>query len=111
MNEFEFSSWAALDLAEILAYRADKFGADSAADLEDGILEACERLAETPGLGHRRSDLTPLPYFFYAYSRYLIVYAREIDPLPILAIVHSSRNVRQILRARFRKQGDRTSPQ
>lgn len=102
MSEYELSPRALRDLYEIIVYTDENFGSDAARNIEDGILAACDRLAETPGLGHRRSDLTSLPYFFYNVAPYFVVYARQTDPLAIVAIIHASRNVRKLLKARFR---------
>ncbi|SNT07599.1 antitoxin ParD1/3/4 [Granulicella rosea] len=102
MSGYELSPQAILDLHEILTYREEHSGIDAAEELQEQILIAIERLVVMPGMGHRRSDLTELPYFFHGVNPYLIVYARETDPLRVLAIVHSSRNVRRLLKQRFR---------
>jgi len=100
VNAFELSSRALDDLRSIIRHRAKSHGVDSADDLEDEFLSAFSRLAENPGLGHRREDLTPKPYFFYTIHPYLIVYAREADPLPILGVLHGARDLQKILKRR-----------
>jgi plasmid stabilization system protein ParE len=79
------------DLFDIASLKRHDSGAEA-------FLSAFLRLADNPGLGHRREDLTPKPYFFYTIHPYLIVYARESDPLPILGVLHGSRDVQRILR-------------
>jgi antitoxin ParD1/3/4/toxin ParE1/3/4 len=100
MTVYQLAPTAIADLEEILLNRSEHSGPEAAAQLEENLLSAFERLAFTPGLGHRRSDLTRKPYFFYLVDPYLIVYARHVDPLPILAILHAARNVRAVLARR-----------
>jgi len=91
---------ALADVREILANRAQYFGERAAHDLEEYFLDAFARLAANPGLGHRRSDLTRRPYFFYTLDLYLVVHLRQADPLPILGVLHSSRDIRKVLKWR-----------
>jgi toxin ParE1/3/4 len=39
----------------------------------DQILEAMEKLAEMPGMGHRREDITDRPVRFWSVHSFLIV--------------------------------------
>jgi antitoxin ParD1/3/4/toxin ParE1/3/4 len=55
------------------------------------------RLAEAPGLGHLRDDLTDEPLRFWAVYSYLIVYRPETDPLEIVRVLHGARDVRAVL--------------
>ncbi len=57
-------------------------------------------LAEFPGKGHLREDLTSLPLHFFLLDTYLIVYNRAASPLAIHAVLHTSRDVRSLLRKR-----------
>src|SRR5271154_3274538 len=102
MTPYQLSPSAVADLEEILRHHKERAGDSAAAMLEKDLTFAFERLAATPGLGHLRSDLTVRPYFFYAADPYLIVYARQIDPLPIIAVLHTARNVSKILKKRNR---------
>jgi plasmid stabilization system protein ParE len=86
MSGYDLSPAAIDDLTDIVANRMDHRGLDSALDLRDRILSACGRLVITPGMGHRRSDL--------------IVYTRYVEPLPILRILHSHRNIKKLLKVR-----------
>jgi antitoxin ParD1/3/4/toxin ParE1/3/4 len=56
-----------------------------------------DRIGESPGLGHRREDLTELPVRFYRVHKFLIVYAPEEEPIGIVRILHSSRDISAIL--------------
>ena len=76
-------------------------GLAAAEELQERFPAAFQRLADLPGLGHRRADLTSANFFFYLVDPYFIVYARQEDPLPILAVVHTSRHIRRLLKKRF----------
>ena len=96
MNPYRLTRHATGDLKS-LALRTRKRSGDAAAkDTVDSLLADFDLLASSPGLGHRREDLTARPYYFYSVKPYLIVYARQIDPLPILAVLHGSRDVRRL---------------
>jgi plasmid stabilization system protein ParE len=100
VSEFQLSPHALTDLREIVSNRAEYFGEEDSHRLEEDLLAAFERLATTPGLGHPRRDLTSQPYFFYLNDPYFIVYLRNVDPLPVIAVLHSARDVRKLLRMR-----------
>jgi len=61
------------------------------------ILDACRRLAENPGIGHARSDLTNQGVRFWPVGSYLIIYDPDSRPLGIVRIVHGARDVGQML--------------
>jgi toxin ParE1/3/4 len=67
--------------------------------IEAELFEAFEKLARTPGIGHRREDLTGHPVFFFTVYQYLIVYRRS-QPLEIAAVVHGKRDVQRLLKDR-----------
>jgi antitoxin ParD1/3/4/toxin ParE1/3/4 len=57
-------------------------------------------LADFPGGGHWRRDLTAAEVRFLAVYSYLIVYRPETKPLQIVAILHAHRDVAKILARR-----------
>jgi plasmid stabilization system protein ParE len=61
--------------------------------------QAFQRLADMPGLGHRRNDLTKRDLRFWSVYSYLVIY-RESDPLLIVAVLHGKRNVKRLLKER-----------
>ena len=73
----------------------------TAADrLEAEIFAACARLADWPGLGHFRTDLTDKPVrFFPVRGTYLIVYDDHSAPLNIVRVQHGARDVQAELEA------------
>ncbi len=64
------------DLALIFDYIARR-NPDAADRIMDAMVEAFDRLADHPKLGHRRTDLTDLPVRFWSARDYLIVYRGE----------------------------------
>lgn len=103
MSAYALTPLAKGDIFDIWAYIADN--SESAADrVEQAIYDACEFLAEGPLRGHRRPDLTPRPLRFWTlnrYPNYTIVYRPDTAPLQIIAILHSKRNLRRILKGRL----------
>lgn len=92
MKAYEFSPEARDDLQEIWVYIAgDNLAAADA--LEADIYRACELLAKSPHLGHRRTDLTDEPVLFWPVrGMYLVIYLRETQPLKIVRILHGARD-------------------
>jgi plasmid stabilization system protein ParE len=99
MSGYVLSEDADLDLDEIWDYIA----ADSidAADLWIGkLFDAFEALAQTPGMGHRREDLTDLPVHFWPVGNYLVIYRAGRSPIEIIAVTQGSRDIPAFLRRR-----------
>ena len=95
MAEFILSSEALDDLQSIWNFiAADN---QTAADrIVDELFEAFEHLAEWPGSGHTRRDLTQRDVRFWPVRSYLVVY-REKAPLQIVAILHGARDIPSII--------------
>jgi toxin ParE1/3/4 len=92
MKRFRLSPEAASDIREIWSYIA----ADSvkaARKVRLALLDACQRLAENPRIGHVREDLTDQPVLFWPVGSYLIIYDPTIKPLSIVRVVHGARDV------------------
>lgn len=100
MTPYKLSESASDDLREIVAYLAEHAGEDTALRTEDGLFAKFESLAEYPGQGHRRADLTPLPLLFFTVDQYLIVYQSDISPIVIHAVFHGARDVKRHLKHR-----------
>jgi plasmid stabilization system protein ParE len=59
------------------------------ADRDESVIrEKIGSLAESPGRGHWRRDLTDEPVKFFPIYAYLIVYRPETRPLQVVAILH-----------------------
>lgn len=99
MKKFVLSSAAVLDLEAIWEYIAqDKM---DAADRWIGkLFAAFEAIAQTPGMGHKREDLTSYPILFWPVGSYLILYRAERDPIEIVAVTQGARDIPAFLRLR-----------
>ncbi|MDE1147928.1 MAG: type II toxin-antitoxin system RelE/ParE family toxin [Azospirillaceae bacterium] len=85
---------AGLDLAEIEDYTACCWGNAQAEDYLRALFLAFERLAKSPDLGRRRSDI-PGPYLVYGVGRHLIVYRYQehAHRLEILNVLHPAMDI------------------
>ena len=72
---------AAIDLVEIWRYIKEQSSLVIADRVETAIREKFSFLAQTPGAGHRRKDLTEADVKFFPVYSYLIVYRPETTPL------------------------------
>lgn len=63
----------------------------------DELFAAFERLAEWPGIGHTRSDLTQRDVRFWPVRSYLVVYREKPLPLQIVAILHGAQDIPSII--------------
>jgi len=66
------------------------------------LFDAFEALGRTPGMGHRREDLTSCPVLFWPVGAYLIVYRAERRPVEIVAVTQGSRDIPAFLSRRVR---------
>lgn len=96
-RKYILSREARTDLLQIWNYLGEhvSFGvADKViADLHAGM----QKIAQMPGLGHRREDLTDERVRFHQVHSYLIIYEFERKPVGISRILHTARDIRSIL--------------
>ena len=88
------------DLKQIWRYLLGGAGLAVANRIQGELVDAFESLADVPGLGHKRSDLTKLDVLFFSVYQYMIVY-RQTNTVEIVAVLHGKRNVKQLLKTRF----------
>jgi plasmid stabilization system protein ParE len=96
-SRFIFTEEAETQLLEILDFLADE-SETAAARVRDAIYDAVGKLAERPGIGHMREDLTDRPLKFWSVYSYLVVYDPESRTLTIVAVLHGARDVAQLLK-------------
>jgi plasmid stabilization system protein ParE len=97
VTSFRLSLLAEADLAEILDYVAETGSLQRTEGIHRDLLAAARQLAEMPGIGHAREDLTSQPVLFWAVHSFLIVYRPETKPLEILRVISGWRNVSEVL--------------
>jgi toxin ParE1/3/4 len=97
MARFVFTEEAETQFLEILDYLASQ--SESAAfRVRTAIYDAVQTLAESPGMGHTREDLTDRPVKFSSVYSYLVVYDPLRQPLTVVAILHGARDVAGMLK-------------
>jgi plasmid stabilization system protein ParE len=94
---FVLTPEAQAHIDEIGAYIAQD-SVDAALKVYAALEEAFELLAERPGLGHSREDLTDRALRFWSVFSYLVVYDSESQPLTIIAVLHGARDVEKLLK-------------
>ena len=95
MKRFKLSPEAARDVREIWAsIAADSIKAARRLRLQ--IFDACQRVADNPGIGHSREDLTDKPVLFGSVGSCLIIYTARM-PVEIVRILHGARDVPSLL--------------
>ena len=87
------------DLRQIWRYLLGEAGLAIANRIQGELVDAFESLAEVPGKGHKRPDLTGLDVLFFSVYQYMIVY-RRTALVEIVAVLHGKRDVRRLLRTR-----------
>jgi len=97
-RRFILSSPASQDLDEILTYVLENSGERRAQHVAGRLQEAFQTLADNPGLGHHREDLTPSSVLFFTVWSYFIIYKPDTKPLQVARVVHAARDVEALLR-------------
>jgi plasmid stabilization system protein ParE len=91
------------DALKDLQYVWEFIASDNAAaadKLDNDLFEAFALLAERPGIGHTRSDLTERDVRFWPVGSYLVVYRSLPTTLQIVAVLHGARDVTEVIRKR-----------
>ncbi len=74
---------------------------DAADRWMERLFDSFAEIAQSPGVGHKRSDLTPLHIRFSAVGAYLIIYRVKSDVVQIIAVTQGARDIPSFLRLRF----------
>jgi plasmid stabilization system protein ParE len=94
---YQLTPSAQQDVARITDFIAAD-NVDAALRVHDALAEAFRHLAERPGMGHTRADLTARPLKFWSVYSYLVVYDPASTPLTVVAVLHGARDVENILK-------------
>jgi antitoxin ParD1/3/4/toxin ParE1/3/4 len=97
---YDVSAEAQNDLFEIWR-RIAADSVDLANRIESEFRELFASLAEMPGQGHTRQELTKRPVLFFPLYSFLVVYQPEVNPIRIMAVLRGQRNVKHILKGRL----------
>ncbi len=93
---YRLSDEAKADYRDIRDYLVAEGGTRLARHVQDEIRQALRFLADTPGAGHSREDLTQEPVKFWSVFSWLIVYDPAMKPLGVARIVHAHRDVKTL---------------
>jgi len=100
MSQCILSERAKLDLLRVDEYTTLRFGLAQAVSLREAFEHAFRMLADEPGLGHVREDLSPEGGTFRYWTvkqRFLLVYEPMDDGVRIARILDGSQNIRRLL--------------
>lgn len=101
-TRFLLSPEAEADLDDIKVWVVGEGGPRVALYSIRSLLKAILLLAQHPGLGHTRDDLTDLPVKFWPVFSYLVVYDPARHPIEIVGVLHGGRDLAYILARRAR---------
>jgi plasmid stabilization system protein ParE len=101
VSGYVFGAEVERDLDEIWEYIASD-DLDAADRWIGKLYDAFEALGQTPGMGHRREDLTPYALLFWPVGAYLVIYRAERRPIEIVAVTRGSRDIPAFLGKRER---------
>jgi plasmid stabilization system protein ParE len=99
MGEYVLSEDVYLDLEDIWEYIAQN-SPEAARRLSKELLEAFDAIAKTPGIGHKREDLSPFSVLFFPVGQYLIIY-RVGPQIEIIAVTQGARDIPVFLKRRM----------
>jgi len=99
MNPYVLSVAAELDLDQIWEFIAQD-NIDAADRWIDKLFDAFQSLAQLPGMGHRREDLTDFPILFWPVGAYLVLYRVQTEWIEIVAITQGARDIPAFLSER-----------
>lgn len=100
MSGFTLAPEATRDIEEIVHHIA-KDSVAAALETEDQLIEGCRMLAKFPNSGHGRGDLAGhRKLLFWPVKKYLILYRARPKMIEIVAVLHSARDIPNILRHR-----------
>ena len=97
---FVLTPQARADLVDIWSYIAED-SQESADRVLERLHDAFTRLAQMPGMGHRREDLADARHRFWVMDPYVIAYRDQAKPLAIIAIVHGARQLEAFFQHRI----------
>lgn len=99
MKKYVLSIGAELDLDEIWEYIA-RDNIDAADRWVKRLFDVFDALARSPGMGHKREDLTAYPVLFWPVCAYLILYRVQNERIEIVAVTQGARDVPSFLHER-----------
>ena len=100
LSRYDVSTEAQNDLFEIWT-RIAHDSVELADRIDKEFRDLFAALAQTPGLGHARADLTKRPVLIFPMYSFLVIYQPDVKPIRILAVLRSRRDIRNVLKSRL----------
>ncbi len=98
MPKLRFTRAADRDLAEIRNYIA-RDNPEIAKRFVDAIVGHCGDLLSTPHMGPARPDIGPGIRMLIVRRNYAVLYRAEGDEVQVIRVIHTARDIRQVLKA------------
>ena len=92
MGRYLLTDLAKSDIRQIVDYIRQR-SPDSAKRVRRELREEMRKLADFPGMGHLREDVTDEPLRFWSLYSYLIVYRPDPRPLQVVRVLHGARDL------------------
>jgi plasmid stabilization system protein ParE len=92
VTQYVLSDDADRDLDCIWDYIAED-NIDAADQWIARLFDAFEAIGDTPGIGHKREDLTTYPVLFWPVGAYLVIYRATSRPIEIVAVTQGGRDI------------------
>lgn len=92
MARYLLTDAAKADITRIAAYLR-RNNPRAAGELCRDLRRAMRRLAEFPGIGHFRDDLTGHGVRFWCVRSYLIIYLADQKPLRVIRVAHGAQDL------------------
>jgi plasmid stabilization system protein ParE len=96
LSAYILAEEAMKDLEAIWDYIAQD-NLDAADRWTDRLFATFEALADRPGMGHMRRDLTELPLLFWPVGAYIVIYRKQRTDIEIVAVAHGARDIPVLL--------------
>jgi antitoxin ParD1/3/4/toxin ParE1/3/4 len=92
-GSFVLTPSASRDIDGILEYVLEHSGANRALRVQQRLYQGLSKVADQPGLGHLRHDLSDESLRVFKVFSYLIIYRPDTSPVQILRVIHGARDV------------------
>ena len=97
MSGYQLTAAARLDLLQIWNYLAENRSIAGADKVARDLRAAIRKVVSSPFLGHMRPDLTDRPLLFYRVHAYFILSNPKSEPLQVVRVLHSARDLKSLL--------------
>ncbi|HEY8746996.1 MAG TPA: type II toxin-antitoxin system RelE/ParE family toxin [Tepidisphaeraceae bacterium] len=96
--KYHLTRRAEQDMARIWDRIANDNGVLVADRIEQKLHAAMRLLAEVPGAGHTRDDVTRAHYRFWSVKSFVIAYRIDRKPIAISRVIHGARDFKRLFR-------------